>query len=76
MVVTGAGSGIGKAIAERLAEEDGRVICVDLKGETTIATADGIQQAGSSAKLQNKYRTDDLYLHDRLHLDSNRWAIG
>jgi NAD(P)-dependent dehydrogenase (short-subunit alcohol dehydrogenase family) len=36
-VVTGAGSGIGKAIAERLAEEGGKVFCVDLQLETRSA---------------------------------------
>ena len=49
-VVTGAGSGIGKAIAERLAEEGGKVLCVDLNGETAIATAEGIQHAGGIAE--------------------------
>jgi NAD(P)-dependent dehydrogenase (short-subunit alcohol dehydrogenase family) len=48
-VVTGAGSGIGKAIAERLAEEGGKVVCVDINPETAIATADVIQQAGGTA---------------------------
>lgn len=49
-VVTGAGSGIGKAIAERLAEEGGRVICVDLSGDTATQTADGIRSAGGIAE--------------------------
>jgi NAD(P)-dependent dehydrogenase (short-subunit alcohol dehydrogenase family) len=49
-VVTGAGSGIGKAIAERLAEEGGRVICVDLNGDTATQTADGIRSAGGIAE--------------------------
>ncbi len=49
-VVTGAGSGIGKAIAERLAEEGGKVLCVDLKGETAIATVEGIRHAGGIAE--------------------------
>lgn len=48
-VVTGAGSGIGKAIAQRLAEEGGKVICVDINGETAKATADSIQAAGGTA---------------------------
>ena len=48
-VVTGAGSGIGKAIAERLAEEGGKVLCVDLKGETAIATVEGIRNTGGIA---------------------------
>ena len=49
-VVTGAGSGIGKAIAERLAEEGGRVLCVDLNGETAANTAEGIRGAGGVAE--------------------------
>ena len=48
-VVTGAGSGIGKAIAERLAEEGGKVLCVDLNGETAATVVEGIQQAGGVA---------------------------
>ena len=48
-VVTGAGSGIGKAIAERLAEEGGKVLCVDVNGATVSATAKSIQQAGGVA---------------------------
>ncbi len=45
-VVTGAGSGIGKAIAERLAEEKGSVLCVDMNEEGAIATTARICQAG------------------------------
>jgi NAD(P)-dependent dehydrogenase (short-subunit alcohol dehydrogenase family) len=48
-VVTGAGSGIGRAIAQRLAEENGQVLCVDLNLETAMATAQYIQQAGGIA---------------------------
>lgn len=48
-VVTGAGSGIGKAIAFRLAEEGGKVLCVDVNGATVSATAKSIQQAGGKA---------------------------
>lgn len=49
-VVTGAGSGIGKAIAERLAEEGGKVICVDLNEETARKTATEIQTQGGIAQ--------------------------
>jgi NAD(P)-dependent dehydrogenase (short-subunit alcohol dehydrogenase family) len=49
-VVTGAGSGIGKAIALRLAEEGGKVICVDINGESATATAREIQLAGGIAE--------------------------
>jgi NAD(P)-dependent dehydrogenase (short-subunit alcohol dehydrogenase family) len=48
-VVTGAGSGIGKAIAERLAEEGGKVLCVDLNGDTVAAVVAGIQKTGGMA---------------------------
>lgn len=48
-VVTGSGSGIGKAIAERLAEEGGKVLCVDVNGETAAATTQGILDMGGIA---------------------------
>lgn len=49
-VVTGAGSGIGKAIAERLAEEGGQVLCVDLNGDSAARTVDGIHNSGGLAE--------------------------
>ena len=49
-VVTGAGSGIGRATAERLAEEGGRVLCVDLDGERAAGAASAIAAAGGTAE--------------------------
>jgi NAD(P)-dependent dehydrogenase (short-subunit alcohol dehydrogenase family) len=49
-VVTGAGSGIGKAIAQRLAEEGGKVVCVDINPESTAATVAEICQSGGTAE--------------------------
>ena len=44
-IVTGAGSGIGKATAIRFAEEGARVTCVDIDGESAAATAHEIGSA-------------------------------
>jgi NAD(P)-dependent dehydrogenase (short-subunit alcohol dehydrogenase family) len=44
-VVTGAGSGIGRAIAVRLAEEGGRVLCADVNAEAAQETAASIGAA-------------------------------
>ena len=67
-VVTGAGSGIGKAIAERLAEEGGKVLCVDLNSETAIATAAGIRSTGGTAEaiaadVSNPQQVDAFVTH-------------
>ena len=48
-IVTGAGSGIGKAVAERLAAEGAAVSGLDLNLEAAQATVDGITAAGGTA---------------------------
>lgn len=48
-IVTGAGSGIGKAIAERFAEEGGNVLCVDINPESNLSTVTTIQGKGGTA---------------------------
>ena len=49
-VVTGAGSGIGRATAQRLAAEGGLVLCADVNAASAAATAEGIIAEGYVAK--------------------------
>lgn len=49
VLVTGAGSGIGKASAQRIAQEGGSVFCVDLNAAAVEATATEISAAGGEA---------------------------
>ncbi len=49
-IVTGGGSGLGRAGALALAREGARVLVADLNGETAAETAARIAQAGGSAK--------------------------
>ncbi|WCB94861.1 2,5-dichloro-2,5-cyclohexadiene-1,4-diol dehydrogenase LinX [Baekduia alba] len=48
-VVTGAGSGIGQAIALRLSAEGAHVVCADVHEAAAAATADAARAAGGSA---------------------------
>ena len=48
-VVTGAGSGIGRAVALRLAAEGAYVFVTDLDGSAATAVADDIQASGAAA---------------------------
>jgi 7-alpha-hydroxysteroid dehydrogenase len=48
-IVTGGGSGIGRAIAERLAQAGAAVVVSDLDAGTAQEVADGIAAAGGSA---------------------------
>ncbi|MBV1877883.1 MAG: SDR family oxidoreductase [Pseudomonadales bacterium] len=51
-VITGAGSGIGRALAIRFAEKGARaVICTDLKGESAAETAEMIGAVATAATL-------------------------
>src|SRR5713226_8485419 len=48
-VVTGGGSGIGRAIALGYAREGAQVVVLDANGDTAAATAKAITQAGGKA---------------------------
>lgn len=50
-VITGGGSGIGKAIAELFAQEGAYVHIIDLNAEVAQSAADSIISAGGQAKL-------------------------
>jgi NAD(P)-dependent dehydrogenase (short-subunit alcohol dehydrogenase family) len=50
VVVTGAGSGIGRAIARRLAGEGATSVCADIDGDAVHATAQQIEADGGSAR--------------------------
>jgi NAD(P)-dependent dehydrogenase (short-subunit alcohol dehydrogenase family) len=58
-IVTGAGSGIGKATAERLAEEGGKVVCVDLNKDAVEITVKEILVNGGTAEAVQADVSDD-----------------
>lgn len=49
-LVTGAGSGLGRATAGRLASEGAKVACLDLSAETAEETAAAIREKGHTAQ--------------------------
>ena len=51
-IVTGAASGIGRATAERFAEEGGRVLCVDVNGDGARDTAEQIRADGGTCDAE------------------------
>jgi NAD(P)-dependent dehydrogenase (short-subunit alcohol dehydrogenase family) len=48
-LVTGAGSGIGRSVALRMAADGWRVVCADLNADTARSVADAIAAAGGAA---------------------------
>jgi meso-butanediol dehydrogenase/(S,S)-butanediol dehydrogenase/diacetyl reductase len=52
ILITGAASGIGRAVAERLASEGGRVVCADLNESGSEEAAESIRKAGGQAQAR------------------------
>ncbi|HEX8261585.1 MAG TPA: SDR family NAD(P)-dependent oxidoreductase, partial [Allosphingosinicella sp.] len=59
-IVTGAGSGIGRASAIRFAAEGARVICADLKGQDETAAAIGAAALAVQADAGSEDDVQDL----------------
>jgi NAD(P)-dependent dehydrogenase (short-subunit alcohol dehydrogenase family) len=61
-LVTGAGSGIGRAVARRLAAEGAQVACLDVTGTTAAATAEMITRDGGRplAVIADVRRSDEV----------------
>ena len=54
-IVTGAGSGLGKATAHKFASEGAAVACLDIVQDAVTATAQAVAEAGGTARA---YRAD------------------
>ena len=58
--MTGAGSGIGRAIAVRLAEEGGRVLCADVNGDAAEETAASIDADALTTDVSDPAQVDAM----------------
>lgn len=84
-VVTGAGRGIGRAIASRLAEAGALAVCADIVEDTAAETAESIRRAGGRAEARvvdvaKRAEVDALVVgvvadHDHLDVMVNNAAI-
>jgi 2-hydroxycyclohexanecarboxyl-CoA dehydrogenase len=73
-VVTGAGSGIGRAIALRLAEDTARVAIWDINLEGAEETANLIRDAGGTALALNVDCSDKAAIHAAAEQVRKEWA--
>ena len=69
-IVTGAGRGIGKGIATRLAQEGATIVIADYATETATATAHELAQAGS---ITLPYTIDVTQTKPLLDLNESDW---
>lgn len=73
-LVTGAGSGIGRAIAEAYAREGAHVGICDVNGEAATATARAIETSGGSALAITMDVTDEAAVNAGVDLLADRFG--
>ena len=73
-IVTGAGSGIGRSIAIRLAAEGARVVVSDVDGEAAEAVAAEVGGAGGEALVRKTDVTDAADVEGLVGLALTRWG--
>lgn len=64
--VTGAGSGIGQAMALKLASEGGTVVCSDINEQTAQATASRVEETGARAVVNALDTADEEAVKEAL----------
>jgi len=74
VLVTGAGSGIGKASALRLAAEGAAVFCLDLNRDAVEATAAEISAAGGEATARACDVSDEVSVQDSVRACTLRYG--
>src|SRR5947209_6508369 len=75
-LVTGAGSGIGRATARRLALDGAIVVVADISEATAAKTVDLIESDGGQASVQLIDVTDKDSVHSGLDQIQARWDRG
>ncbi|HCR80738.1 MAG TPA: 3-hydroxybutyrate dehydrogenase, partial [Alcanivorax sp.] len=73
-VITGAGRGIGRAIAERYAREGARVAVADLDSATAEEAAAAIRDAGGEALALAMDVTDEQAVDAGVHRVVDTWG--
>ncbi len=75
-LVTGAGSGIGRACCEVLASLGARVVCTDLDASTAAATAAALAGDGHASLRHDVSNADDWRaVHERVRAECNRLDV-
>jgi NAD(P)-dependent dehydrogenase (short-subunit alcohol dehydrogenase family) len=74
ILITGAGSGIGKAAAKRFGTEGGRVFCADVNGAAAEETAAGIREAGGEAAAMACDVSDPRAVAETVDAAVARWG--